>query len=241
MKLLYLIFVMSLVLTPVSAVPTYDVGFITPDSPLWPLDLKMEELTERLMLSDDARTNLQLKHASERIAEMTLFPSERTTEEYINVIDKIESTQNLKYETAVAVQAHLEHHRQIMMSISDDSAQDQSSAIIQEISQAQSAIENKTMTMISEESAWWSEKVAEYNIISSPTPLESYGEFGKYTTRLLEGVTVIDVVRSDDTLMQSFMIRNEGNIITIQTGTTENFVKKYTFTINELKKYEVLL
>lgn len=237
---LCLILVISLGILPtVSAYSTYSPGLITPDSPFWVLDLKMEEITESLMLTDDARVNLQLKHANERISEMTLFPeNEQAAVEYVKVIEKIENAQNLRYETATAIQTRFETHRQIMMSISENGAQIQTSAIIQELSQAQSVIEDKTRALINEESIWWSEKVIEYNILSSPTPVS---DFDKYTTRLNEGVTVVDVVQSDDTLMQSYMIRKEQGVITIQTGTTENYVDKYIFTINQLKKYEALL
>jgi hypothetical protein len=237
-------------ISPVSAGATYSAGLITPDSPLWALDLKMEEITESLMLTDDARVNLQLKHANERISEMTLFPgNERATEEYKKVLSRIENAQNLRYETTTTIQARLEAHREIMMSISDDSAQIQTSdsaqiqtsVIIQELSQAQSAIEDKTRTLISEEAVWWSEKIAEYNILSSPTLVENYGDFERYTTQLQEGVTVVDVVRSDDTLLESYIIRKENGAVTIQTGTTENYVNKYIVTINELKRYESLL
>lgn len=237
---LCLIFVISLGMLPaVSATSAYSPGLITPDSPLWALDLKMEEITESLMLTDDARVNLQLKHANERISEMTLFPEiEQAAVEYVKVIEKIENAQNLRYETATAIQTRLEAHREIMMSISEDDAQIQASAIIEELSQAQSVIEDKTRALINEEDAWWSEKVTEYNILSSPTPVS---DFDKYTTRLNEGVTVVDVVRNDDTLMQSYIIRKEQGVITIQTGTTGNYVDKYTVTINQLQKYEALL
>lgn len=239
---LYLIVIGLALISPVSAGATYSAGLITPDSPLWALDLKMEEITESLMLTDDARVNLQLKHANERISEMTLFPgNERATEEYKKVLNRIENAQNLRYETATAIQARLETHREIMMSISEDSAQIQTSAIIQELSQAQSAIEDKTKTLISEEAVWWSEKIAEYNILSSPTLVENYGDFERYTTQLQEGVTVVDVVRSDDTLLESYIIRKENGAVTIQTGSTENYVNKYIVTVNQLKKYESLL
>lgn len=241
---LYLIVIGLALISPVSAgaTATYSAGLITPDSPLWALDLKMEEITESLMLTDDARVNLQLKHANERISEMTLFPgNERATEEYKKVLSRIENAQNLRYETATAIQARLETHREIMMSISEDDAQIQTSAIIQELSQAQSVIGDKTVALINEEDTWWSGKVAEYNILSSPTLVENYGDFERYTTQLQEGVTVVDVVRSDDTLLESYIIRKENGAITIQTGTTENYVNKYIVTINELKRYESLL
>ena len=128
-----------------------------------------------------------------------------------------------------------------MMSISEDDAQIQTSAIIQELSQAQSVIGDKTVALINEEDTWWSGKVAEYNILSSPTLVENYGHFERYTTQLQEGVTVVDVVRSDYTLLESYIIRKENGAVTIQTGSTENYVNKYIVTVDQLKKYESLL
>lgn len=228
---LCLILVISLGILPtVSASSAYSPGLITSDSPLWSLDLKMEEFTESIMLTDDARVNLQLKHANERIGELQqTSEKERVIEEYARVLERIESAKELHYETSINVQNQLEAHRGVIPSDVMEPA------LMAQMEQVQTKIQEHSDTMIEEESAWWSEKVAEYNIISSPTPIS---DFKEYTTRLDEGVTVIDAVRSDDTLMQSYIVRNEDGVVTIQTGTTDNYVKKYTFSIDQLRKLE---
>lgn len=232
-------------LTPVQA-QTYNAGIINSDSHLWYLDLKMEELTESLMLTEDARVKLQLKHASERIGELKQTSNpEPVANEYVKTLNRINLANNLKYQTTVNIQEQLQEHSRVLGTTTpggtDNEYRIQSSQMIQELVRTQNTYKDQSTDMMNEESMWWSDKVAQYDIISIPSPIENHGTFEKYTSQLNEGVTVIDVVRSDNTSIQSFIIRKESGLVTIQTGTTENYVDKYTVTIKQLQNYEKLL
>ena len=245
-RIFCILVVLSLaLLTPVQA-QTYNAGIINSDSHLWYLDLKMEELTESLMLTDDARVKLQLKHASERIGELKQTSNpEPVANEYVKTLNRINLANNLQYQTTVNVQEQLQEHNRVLSTTTPDGADNehriQSSQMIQELVRTQNSYKDQSTDMMNEESMWWSDKVAQYNIISIPSPIENHGTFEKYTSQLNDGVTVIDVVRSDNTLIQSFIIRKESGQVTIQTGTTENYVDKYTVTIEQLQNYEKLL
>ena len=240
MKWICLILVICLFLTPtVSATQTYDPGLITADSPLWKADIVLEEIMERFMWSDNARVELQLKHANERIGELqTSTDSNEVIQEYVQVLNRIESAQNLRYETSVSVKNQLEQHGDILRGLSQETPEITNDVILQ-LTQTRNTVQNQTHFIINEEQMWWSEKVTEFNILPIPTIVDE--QYDKYTQQLPEGMTVVDVVRSDGVIVQSYTIRNEEGVVSIQTGTTDNYAEKYTFTINQLQKYEAML
>lgn len=241
-SVLILFLVISLGMFPnVSATSTYDPGLITADSPLWKADIVLEEIMERFMWSDNARVELQLKHANERIGEMQANPGlEIVTDQYVKVLNRIQNAENVRYQTATMIQAQLENHNSVLTTISEENSVPANQAIAQ-LTQTRNVVQEKTSVTITAEQQWWSETVPSFGISSTSTEIADLGDYKEYTMWLTEGVTSVEVLRSDGVLMESYIIRNEQDIITIQTGTTENYVNKYTFTINELQKYEAMV
>ena len=222
-----------------SATQTYNPGIITADSPLWKADIALEKIFEKMMLTENSRVELQLKHANERIGELqTSIDSNEVIQEYVQVLNRIESAQNLRYETSVSVKNQLEQHEDVLGVLSLESAVITNNVILQ-LTQTRNTAQEQTQSKINEEQLWWSEKVQEFGIISIPTTIDE--KYDKYTQQLPEGITVVDVVRSDGVIVQSYTIRNEEGVVSIQTGTTDNYAEKYTFTINQLQKYEAML
>ena len=240
MKVLILLLVISLGMFPtVSATSTYDPGLITADSPLWKADIVLEEIMEKFMWSDNARVELQLRHANERIGEMQANPElEVVADQYVKVLNRIQSAENVRYQTATMIQAQLENHNSVLTTISAENSVPANQAIAQ-LTQTRNVIQEKSSATISAEQQWWSETIPSFGIVSTPIIVDE--QYEKYTQHLPEGISVVEVVRSDEEVIQSYLIRNEGGVVSIQTGTTENYVKKYTFTINQLQKYEAML
>ena len=238
--ILILFLVISLGIIPtVSATSTYDPGLITADSPLWKADIVLEEIMEKFMWSDNARVELQLKHANERIGEMQANPELKVVaDQYVKVLNRIQTAENVRYQTATMIQAQLENHNSVLTTISAENSAPANQAITQ-LTQTRNTVQEKTSATITAEQLWWSETVPSYGIISTPIIVDE--QYEKYTQHLPEGVTVVDVVRSDDVLVQSYIIRNEGGVVSIQTGTTENYMVKHTIPINQLQKYEAML
>ena len=238
--ILILLLVISLCMFPtVSATSTYDPGLITADSSLWQLDIKLEEIREKFMLSDNARVELQLKHANERIGEMQANPElEVVADQYVKVLNRIQTAENVRYQTSINVQEQLNQHNTVLRSISAENSVVANLAMTQ-LTQTRNIVQEKASNTITAEQQWWSETVSRHDIISTPIIVDE--KYEKYTQQLPEGITVVEVVRSDGVLVQSYLIRNEEGRVSVETGTTENYVKKYTFTINELQKYEELL
>lgn len=243
-KQLFTFFIVISLISPTFAESPYEAGLITPNSPLWNLDLKIEEIQERFAWNDEHRLTIQLRHMNERIGEMqTGEKLEQVTQHYMSAIERIEAN-TVRYEAAQRARAVLQQHKVAIGNINGELPEEDKlvmNTVQNRVITGQAVLEQNAEQSILDEQMWWSEKVAQYDILTVPTETSNFGDFEKFTSQLDEGITVFEVIRSDEVTLQSYIVRNEGGVVTIKQGTTDNYVKKYTVTVNELKMWEALL
>ena len=89
----------------------YAPGFISPDSPLWGLDLELEKIQERFALNNEHRLTIQMRHMDERIGEMqTGEQFEKVTQHYLDGMDRIENN-TARYEATQRAVTRLQEHK----------------------------------------------------------------------------------------------------------------------------------
>ena len=107
MKTHIIVLALIMLVAPVSAQAGQATAGISPDSPLWALEIATERFTEMLAMNSNTRTALQLKHADERIAEMQVANNkEKAMEQYNNVLSRIDTT-NINYQTSEMVKTRM--------------------------------------------------------------------------------------------------------------------------------------
>lgn len=226
----------------------YDPGLITPASFLWELDLRIERLQEQFAWNDAHRTALQIKHLNERIGEMeTGEKRDKVVQHYTDAITRIEENTQ-RYEAVEQVRNTFLLHMAEIYEMTADNETALMTQVRERIMSGDQTLEETADQIIIDEQVWWANKVAEYQIISTPTPINNYGNFGKYAKHLNDGNTIVEIVNSEGTLMQSYTITKTVPVepdavmepITIRIGTVTNFVEKHTFTIEQLQKYDAV-
>lgn len=227
----------------------YDPGMITPDSFLWELDLRIEELQERFAFNDEHRTNLLIKHMNERLGEMqTGEKYDKVAARYMEQIERIEN-KTTRYEAVEKVRTTFLEHQAELYDMTAEQYGNQTALMThvrERIMEGERTMEQASDQIIVDEQAWFATKVAQYPIIGTPTPIYNYeineDNFGKYVKFLSEGNTIVDIVNSEGTLMQSYTLTKvPGEATTIRTGSVTNFVEKYTISIEKLMKYDAML
>ena len=233
MKTHIIVLALIMLVAPVSAQTGQVNAGITPDSPLWALEIATERFTEMLAMNSDTRTALQLKHADERIAEMQVATNtEKAMEQYNNVLSRIDST-NLNYETSEMIRTRMMQHTTTLATIegTDD--------IIQKGAKLRTATIDSENTIQNDELLWWSGFIAEQAITKMDSSLllmynikmEDIHEF------IPEGITQVTITQRDGSTVNDYVIKHTGTDITIQEGVTTNSAQSYTFKIADVMEY----
>lgn len=230
----------------------YDPGWITPDSYLWELDLRIERLQEKFAINDAHRTSIRIAHMNERLGEMqTGEKYDKVSARYMEQIERIE-TNTVRYDSVERVRDTFLLHMAEIYNMTAETYGNETALMEQvrnRIEAGETTMEDAGKDIIDNEKVWFNAKSAEYGITSTPTPISNYGNFDKYARHLKDGSTLVNIVSSDSEIVQSYTINKispelPGAVmdpITIQTGTTPTFVDKYTITIEQLQKYDALL
>lgn len=229
----------------------YDPGLITPDSILWELDLRIERLQEHFAWNDAHRTALRIKHMNERLGEMqTGEKYDKVSARYMEQITRIE-TKTTRYESVEKVRNTFLDHQAVIMNLTAEQYGNETAIrdeVRNRIEAGTTEMEEEADGIIKDEEAWMVYVKSSYPVTATPTPVGNYGNFNKYAQFLDDGDTVIEIVTSNGTVVESYIIHKEELLpgavetpITIQTGTTTEYIQKYTITVEQLKKYEVLV
>lgn len=230
----------------------YDPGWITPDSYLWELDLRIERLQEKFAINDAHRTSIRIAHMNERLGEMqTGEKYDKVSARYMEQIERIE-TNTVRYDSVERVRDTFLLHMAEIYNMTAETYGNETALMEQvrnRIEAGETTMEDAGKDIIDNESVWFDAKAAQYGVTSTPTPISNYGDFDKYARHLEDGSTLVNIVSSDGEIVQSYTINKispelPGAVmdpITIQTGTTPTFVDKYTITIEQLQKYDALL
>jgi len=222
-----------LMIVPVSAASDYDAGLISSDSPLWKLDLALERLQERIQLDEDARAQMQMKHAEERIGEMMQSDDPtRAIEEYDALIARIQSNTQLRYETANHIQERMTVHAAAIGSMPK----------LMNAQAATSQLQHHAQTMKSEqiqnEQAHWSDMISKYNIPDIPVSIEdTFGvDMSSVHSLIPTGISIVSVTTSDGSVLNEYTIRN-GDKLQISKNAAMNYDNAYTMTVNDVMRY----
>lgn len=253
-KQIIAIFLIAMMVTPTAIADEeeYDPGWITPDSYLWELDLRIERLQEKFAINDAHRTSLRIAHMNERLGEMqTGEKYDKVSARYMEQIERIENDTQ-RYESVERVRTTFLEHVATINNMTVEQYGNHTALMEQvrnRIEAGETTMKKNAGDIIGNENVWFNNKVAEYGISSIPTPVSNHGNFDKYAKHLNDGNTVIDIVGSDGEVVQSYIINKQAQSvddaiveqITIQTGSTTDFVDKYTITIEQLQKYDALV
>ena len=222
-----------LLIVPASAASDYSAGMIGSDSPLWKLDLAVERFQERIQLNEDARAKLQMKHADERLGEMKQSDDPtRPIAEYNSLIERIQSNNQLQYETATHIQERMTIHA-AAISNSPGLTGAQSAT-----SQLQQHAQNMQTERIGSEQAQWSDMVSKYQVPDMPVSIEeTFGvDLSKVHDLIPTGVSIVTVTTSDGAVLNEYTVRN-GDKLQISKNAAMNYDNAYTLTVREVVQY----
>ena len=207
---------------------------ITPDSPLWMLEIATERFTEMLAMNSDTRTALQLKHADERIAEMQVATNaEKAMEQYNNVLSRIDTT-NLGYDASEMVKTRMVQQTLTLSNIEG------TDAIVQKGITLRKATIDSENTIRNDELLWWSGFVSDKAITTMDSSILSmYNlEMKDVHEFIPEGITQVTITQRDGSIVNDYIIKHTETDITIQEGVTTNPTQTNTFTIADVMEYE---
>ena len=234
MKTHIIVLALIMLVAPVSAQAGQANAGITPDSPLWALEIATERFMEMLAMNGDTRTALQLKHADERIAEMQVATNkEKAMEQYNNVLSRIDS-KNLNYNTSEMIRTRMMQHTTTLATIEG------TDEIIQKGAKLRTATIDSENTIKNNELLWWGGFIAEQGITSMDSSIllmynikmEDVHEF------IPGGITQITITQRDGSIVNNYVIKHTETDITIQEGVTTNSAQSYTFKIADVMEYE---
>ena len=226
-----------MLIAPVSAQTNTAVAGITPDSPLWAIEIATERFTEMLAMNSDTRTALQLKHADERIAEMQVSTNTRDTwkaaVQYNNVLSRIDTT-NVNYKTSEMVKTRLMQNVVTLLAI------EEADDTIQKTTQLRTAITAQESTIQKDEMMWWGSFASDKAITTMDTSiLSTYKlEMSDIHEFIPEGITQVTITQRDGSTVNDYIIKHTETDITIQEGITTNPAQSYTFEIADVIDYK---
>ena len=230
----HIIVLALILLTAPSAAQTPINAGITPDSPLWVLEIATERFSEMLAMNSDTKTALQLKHAGERIAEMQVATNtEKAMQQYNNVLSRIDTT-NINYETSEMVRTRIMQHTATL------ALMEGTGEAIQKGNQIRTASTTNENTIQNNELLWWSELTSKQGITSMDSSiLTMYNiEMADIHEFIPEGISQVKITQRDGSTVNNYIIKHTESDITIQEGMTTNPSQSYTFTIADVMEYK---
>jgi hypothetical protein len=232
-----ILLVLALALMIGSASASGNAGAITPDSFLWRGELTLETLHEMIVFNADQRAELQLIHAEERIAEMQVSSNpDAALGEYTKIMSRINSMENMGYQTTQMVQASIENHTRTLSQFGENQSVNDA---MQMAKMTQSSIQQKQSAKINENQMVWNQIKTQYSIgyneksISELTG-RSYGEVEKY---IPAGVTQLYITKDDGTAIDEYFVTKTDADITIKKGISTIADQEYVLTLEDIRNY----
>ena len=230
------IIVLALIMlaTPVHAQTESVEAGITPDSPLWALDIAAERFTEMLAMNENTRIALQLKHADERIAEMQVANNKmKAMEQYNNVLSRIDSS-NINYNTSEMIRTRMMQHAITMERVNGTDEPIKNNMLLRV-----TTTEGEKARQ-SEELMWWSEFASKHKIQSIESSILLKYNIGMDDIHeyVPQGITKITVTQRDGSVVNEYVIRHTDDDITIMEGTLVSPTQAYIIEIADVMEYE---
>ena len=234
MKTHIIVLALIMLVAPVSAQTGQATAGITPDSPLWALEIATERFTEMLAMNSNTRTALQLKHADERIAEMQVAVNkEKAIEQYNNVLSRIDTT-NINYQTSEMVKTRMVQQTLTLSAIEG------TDEIVQKGMALRTATTENENILQSNEMMWWSNFISDKAITTMDSSILS-----TYNIRMEDvhdiipkNITQITITQRDGSTVNDYIVKHTDTDITIQEGITTNPAQSYTFKIADVMEYK---
>ena len=223
-----------MLIAPVSAQTNTALAGITPDSPLWAIEIATERFMEMLAMNSDTKTALQLKHADERIAEMQVATNkEKAMEQYNNVLSRIDTT-NLNYQTSEMVKT-----RMVQQTITLSTMEGTDEIVKKGMALRTTTVDTES-TIQQFQLMWWSSFISDKAITTMDSSILS-----TYNIRMEDvhdiipkNITQVTVTQRDGSTVNNYIVKHTDTDITIQEGITTNPAQSYTFEIADVMDYK---
>lgn len=237
MKTHIVVLALILLVFPVSAQTEQATAGITPDSPLWHIDIAIERLTEIATLNNEKRIELQLKHADERIAEAKVSQNpDKAIEQYNKILNRINIMESNKYSTSQMIREKTLQHEATLETLHGVNI---SETIKQERMLRITTAQNEKDIQETEQ-LWWSGFASKHDIksLESSILLKYNIEMEDIHKYIPMGVTQVTITQRDSSVVNEYIIRHTNDDITIMEGTVRSPAQAYTFEIADVMEYE---
>ena len=231
------IILLALILLITPAAATNGAGMITPDSPLWHIDIAIERLTEIATLNNEKRIELQLKHADERIAEAKVSQNpDKAIEQYNKILNRINMMESNKYSTSQMIREKTLQHEATLETLHGANV---SETIKQERILRITTAQNEKDIQETEQ-LWWSGFASKHDIksLESSILLKYNIEMEDIHKYIPMGITQVTITQRDGSVVNEYIIRHTNDDITIMEGTVRSPAQAYTFEIADVMEYE---
>ena len=217
-------------------------GWITPDNPLWKAELTIEGLQEKITIDPNAKADLMLKHAEERLAEAQTTQDERAQERsldrYRKQVNKITNS-SANYEKMEQVRDRIMQHGDAIYKMAqNNTAFENTGDFVNKIHSEIAEVNRKNRDQMM---GWWNLITERYNIPDAKTPVSdipntNYDEQKIQMAKsiLPNGTTQVYITNLDGSTIYELVVYNEDTVY-VQKGNVANPDAVKTISISKIK------